>query len=97
MKRLQVSEPFVRISSCLVNYSRWARFSSDSPAMLVTRSADMIMTRPGIKLTASMLCRSFSSFCKRSLKIVSNLFSGGGAQKCAMWASYPNTIIRAFI
>jgi len=47
MKRLQVSEPFMRTSSCLVNCSRWARFSSDSPAMRVTRSAGMAETATG--------------------------------------------------
>ena len=36
IKRLQVSEPFMRTFSCLVSCSRWARFSSDSPAMRVT-------------------------------------------------------------
>lgn len=37
-------------SSCLVSCSRWARFSSDSPAMLVTRSADMAETATGVKI-----------------------------------------------
>lgn len=53
MKRLQVSEPFARTSSCLVSCSRWARFSSDSPAMLVTRSADIAETATGVKIPPS--------------------------------------------
>ena len=53
MKRLQVSEPFMRTSSCLVNCSRWARFSSDSPAMHVTRSAGMAETATGEKTLPS--------------------------------------------
>jgi hypothetical protein len=47
MNFLQVSEPFVRTSSCLVNCSRWARFFSDSPATLVTRLTGMELTDIG--------------------------------------------------
>ena len=50
IKRLQVSEPLVRTSSCFVSCSRWARFSSDSPAMLVMRSADITETATGVKI-----------------------------------------------
>ena len=50
MNLLQVSEPFVRTSSCLDNCSRWARFSSDSPATLVTRLAGMEVTDMGVNI-----------------------------------------------
>ena len=53
MKLLQVSEPFVRTSSCLVSCWRWARFSSDSPAMRVTKSAGMAETVTGEKISPS--------------------------------------------
>ncbi len=53
MNRLQVLEPFMRILSCLVSYLRWIRFSSDLPAMLVTRSADIVETATGVKIPPS--------------------------------------------
>ena len=70
MKRLQVSEPFARTSSCLVSCSRWARFSSDSPAMLVTRSADIAETATGMKIPPSgeMSFASITSLAMSSMK-----------------------------
>jgi len=70
MKRLQVSVPFMRTSSCLFNCSRWARFSSDSPAMLVTRSAGMEVTVMGEKISWSreMSLASIASIAISSTK-----------------------------
>ena len=70
MKRLQVSEPFVRTSSCLVSCSRWARFSSDSPAMLVTRSADIAEIATGVKIPprGEMSFDSITSIAMLSIK-----------------------------
>ena len=70
MKRLQVSEPLVRTSSCLVSCSRWARLSSDSPAMLVTRSADIVETATGVKILPSgeMSFASITSMAMSSMK-----------------------------
>jgi hypothetical protein len=70
MKRLQVSEPFVRTSSCLVSCSRWARFSSDSPAMLVTRPADIAETATGVKIPprGEMSFASITSMAMSSMK-----------------------------
>ncbi len=70
MKRLQVSDPFIRTSSCLVNCSRWPRFSSDSPAMQVTSSAGMAETATGEKILPSgeMSLASMTSIAMSSMK-----------------------------
>ncbi len=68
INRLQVLEPFARTLSYLVSYSRWARFSSNSLAILVTRSADIVETATGIKIPPS---REISFASITSLAILS--------------------------
>ena len=53
MKRLHVSEPLVKTSSCLASHSRWARFSLNSPAILVTSSVEIAKTATGVKIPPS--------------------------------------------
>ena len=60
----------MRTSSCLVSCSRKARFSSDSPAILVTRSVDIVETATGVKMPPSreMSFDSITSIAMSSVK-----------------------------
>ena len=43
----------MRTLSCLINFSRWARLSSDLLAILVTSSADIVEIATGVKIPPS--------------------------------------------
>lgn len=60
MKPLQVSDPFVRIHSFLFSCSRRDWFSSDSPAILVTKFSGIWNANMGLKSVGNAL-RSLTS------------------------------------